>query len=303
MKVFLNGRFVEASEAKVGVLDAGLQHGVSLFETMQAFNGRVFRLREHIDRLVGSVLELGLSSEIKAKGLMEAVEATIRQNELQEARIRLTVTGGDLSLLGAARAGGEPPKHRPTILITATEPTEYPALLFDKGAMVMLADGRLNPFDSLAGHKTGNYWGRLQALVQAAGAGAAEALWFSVTNHLCSGSVSNVILISGQTLITPLARGEEAEGGLASPVLPGTTRALLLELAAAMGMKIEKRMVSFDDLLGADEAMLTNSSWQALPVVAVEKSQIGEGVPGPVTLQLREKLLDRIAEDCPPPTS
>jgi branched-chain amino acid aminotransferase len=155
----------------------------------------------------------------------------------------------------------------------------------------------LNPFDPMAGHKTLNYWSRLRVLAEAAQRGAGEALWFSVSNHLAGGSVSNVILVKDGQLLTPLARGEEPDASLPSPILPGITRAAIIELAEAADIPVHRKMLSITDVLEADEAMLTNSSWQILPVVQVEKEKIGSGKPGPITLDLRSKLLELIEEE------
>jgi branched-subunit amino acid aminotransferase/4-amino-4-deoxychorismate lyase len=126
MKVYLNGKMVPLAEASISAQDAAVQHGVGLFETMQAFNGRVFRLEPHVDRLVQSAGELGLAAALRPRPLADVVEHTLEANKLTEARIRLTVTGGDLSLLGAAQAGGKATKHEPTVLCVASAPTEYP---------------------------------------------------------------------------------------------------------------------------------------------------------------------------------
>ncbi len=298
MKAFVNGRFVAMAEATISIHDAGLQHAVGLFETMQAFNGRVFRLEAHVERLVASAKELGLSASLRADPLCECVEATLRENDRAEARLRLTVTGGDLSLLGAARSGGgKQPPHTPTVLCVATEPTQYPPSFFASGVTVTIADGRANPFDPGEGHKTLHYWPRLRALASAAAAGAGEALWLSVTNHLVGGSVSNALLVKDGQLLTPYARGEEEAAALPAPVLPGVTRAAVIELAEELDIAVHRRMLDIEDVLGADEMMLTNSSWQVLPVVAVEKGKVGTGEPGPITLKLREALLDRIAAE------
>ncbi|MAE62327.1 MAG: hypothetical protein CMJ49_13345 [Planctomycetaceae bacterium] len=298
MKVFLDGHFVDDTDAGVSVHDAAMQHAVGLFETMQAFDGRVFRLEAHLQRLIDSARLLGLTQRLRLDPLCEAVELTLHENDLTEARVRLTVTGGNLSLLAVARGKSQPNTHEPTVIITAHEPTLYPPGFFDNGVSVIIADPKSNPFEPTAGHKTLIYWSRLQSLTAAAASQAGEALWFSVTNHLCGGAVSNAILVRDQQLISPIARGEEADGAIASPVLPGITRAAVLELAEQANIPIHRRMLSISDVLEADELMLTNSSWQILPVVRVESETIGDGTPGPITLQLRDALLKSIESEC-----
>jgi branched-chain amino acid aminotransferase len=297
MKIWLNGQFVPESEAKIGAFDAGVQHAVGLFETMRAYHGKVFGLDAHIQRLISSAQTLGLSRDLQSEPLAQAVQQTVKENDLLDARIRLTITGGDLSLLSAA-SDGAPVEHRPSILIHATAPTAYPEAFLTEGVTVAIADSRTNPLDPLAGHKTLSYWGRLRELTLAASRGAAESLWLTVTNHLAGGSVSNILLIKDGTILSPFARGEEVDGALPAPVLPGTTRAEILKIAADEGIPVQRKMLSIDDALSADEIILTNSSWVVLPVIAVEAQSIGDGKVGPVTTQLYEKMLERIHAEC-----
>jgi branched-chain amino acid aminotransferase len=121
MKVFLDGQMIEEADARLGAFDAGVQHAVGLFETMRAYHGTVFRLDRHIERLLTSAAELGLTQSLRPGPLREAVELTLAANELDEARIRLTVTGGDMSMVSVARGGAE--GHQPTILIAPSQPT------------------------------------------------------------------------------------------------------------------------------------------------------------------------------------
>lgn len=293
MQVWINGSFVDRAEATISAFDAGLQHGVGLFETMGAAHGRVFRLDEHLDRLRDSARELRLTTRLRIDPLAEAVRRTVEVNGLERARVRITITGGDLNMLAQQ---GEGPQD-PTILIVAQPPTEYPAAFFERGVMVTIANGRENPLDPLAGHKTIDYWRRIQALQQASQAGAGESIWFTITNHLAAGSVSNVLLVKDGSLLTPYAHGEEEAGALPAPVRPGITRRCVLELAGGLGLAIERRMLSYEDLVGAEEVMLTNSSWGVLPVVAIEKEAIGDGLVGDETRRLREAWLEAVEEE------
>jgi len=292
MHVWINGTFVERDEATVSVFDAGFQHGVGLFETMLARNGRVFRVDRHLARLAASAAALRLTERLRPGPLGEAVQLTCAKNEMESARIRLTITGGDLNLL---QRGGDAPQD-PTVVIVAQPPTPYPEAFFEQGVTISIADARANPLEPAAGHKTVSYWARIQALQIAATRGASEALWFTVSNHLASGSVSNVFLVKDGALRTPFARGEEVAGALPSPVLPGITRSVVRELAEARGIAFETAMIDIEDVLLADEVFLTNSSWGVLPVVRVEKEKIGDGAVGAVTRKVRAGWLE-IVED------
>jgi branched-subunit amino acid aminotransferase/4-amino-4-deoxychorismate lyase len=314
--VFLNGAFVAQDEARLSAFDASIQHGVGLFETMlgaadgsaalrhhpEAGPGaRVFRLEQHLDRLIGSARDLGLSNDLRRDALAQAVLTTVAQSGLARARVRLTITGGDLNLLGrkSSGPGGERAAPvQPTVMIVAQPATEYPEDMFERGVSAVIADLKLNPLDQMAGHKTINYWGRLRELQVAAAKGAGEALIFQVTNFLAGGCVSNAFIVRDGELWTPIARGEEGDGqsgrtgvSVPSPVLPGITRAWLAAWAEERGLRIVRRMVNIEDVLGADEAFLTNSSWGVLPIVRLEKEQIGSGEVGEITSLAREAWL------------
>ena len=294
--IFLNGEFIEDTQAAmVSAFDAGFTHGVGLFETMSARKNdageiEVVRLLDHIDRIGESAKQLRLSTELRRPALAEAVKRTAQKCGLDRQRIRLTITGGDLNPLAAAKSG-ETPRHDPTILIVAQPATVYPEQMFEQGVVAALADMKVNPLDPMSSHKTLNYWGRLGELQNASAKGAAEALVFQVTNHLAGGCVSSAILVKDGQIFTPVVRGEESPGGLPSPVLPGVTRAEVLDCARRLGIETTSRMLTIDDVLKADELMLTNSSWGILPVVRVEAQNIAGGEVGEITKKLREELV------------
>jgi branched-subunit amino acid aminotransferase/4-amino-4-deoxychorismate lyase len=311
--IFLNTGFVSPNEpAMISAFDAGFQHGVGLFETLLAVrpaaggDSRVLFCREHLDRLAGSAKALGLTESLHVGALEEAVQRTVdraflEQDAVAKLRVRLTITGGDLNLLD--RSGQAPAEPRPTLLIVATPATLYPDAMFEMGSTAVLADYRVNPLDTTQSHKTLNYWARLRELQVAAGRRAGEALVFQVTNHLAGGCVSNAILIKDDEAITPICRGEEIEVAreqgrevsehdlavpsatnpgavMPSPVLPGVTRRWALDVLSDRGLVVRRRMVTISDVLGADEVILTNSSWGALPITRVEAEPIGTGEVG-----------------------
>lgn len=298
MDIFLNGQFIAPENATIPFDDAGLQHGIGLFETMQAFNGVVFRLEEHLERLQKSATTLGLVRTLQTEPLAEAVEALLKHNGQTEARVRLTLTAGSTNLLrppADTGSGSTPPG--PTLMVVSEPPTQYDPQYFEQGILALIAPPSANPFDPMAGHKTLNYWNNLRTLRQAASAGAGEAIQLAVTNHIACGCVSNVFLVKDGALFTPIARGEEIDQGLPSPVLPGITRQAVLELAEDLDITVNKHMLSVEDLLNADEVFLTNSSWHLLPVTRIEKSKVAEGEVGEVTKQLRGELLKLIQRE------
>ena len=293
MQIWLNGAFLERGEASVSVFDAGFQHGVGLFETMGAAHGRVFRAVEHVARLAASATALRLTERLHPEPLVEAVGAVVERNGMDRARVRLTLSGGDLDMLQSKGRS----THDPTILVVAQPPTDYPDAFFEQGVGVVIAEDRDNPWSSSAGHKTLDYWARIRALQAAAGRGAGEALWLSLDASISGGCVSNLFLVRDGTLHTPMARSEENEGDDPSPVLPGITRGVVIEIAEGLGVGTNRGRLSLEDLHETDEAFLTNTSWGVLPVVAVEQRAVADGNVGPLTRQLRQDWLDTVEQE------
>jgi len=293
MICWLDGKFVDETDPRISALDAGFQHGVGLFETMQARAGRVFRLADHLERLAESARELALADPLRAEPLADAIAQVMQRWGEAPARLRLTITAGVVNMLREAR-DGRPVRTDPTLLLVATPPTPFPRPMFEQGVGVVVADDRLNPLDRFGSHKTLWYWPRLAALRDAAEAGAAEAVWFDMSNRLACACTSNVFVVKAGALQTPIARGEEPKGGLRSPVLPGIARRTVVGLAGEAGLRVERVSLTIDDLLGADEVFLTNVSWGVLPVVRVERSTIGSGGVGPATRRLRQAWLEAV---------
>ena len=305
--VWINGTFLSRQDARVGAFDAGILHAVGIFETMTAApiegdeaatQGRVFRIERHIQRLADSARALGLSESFKVRAMQELVEMVVERSELTapsagsgaRARVRLTVTGGDLNMLSSPEKG----PADPTIIVHVQPATRYPQEMFDRGVSVVIAHNKANPLNPFEGHKTLNYWWRLRELQRAAAAGAGEALVMQVTNHVCGGTVSNLFAIVDGTLLTPIARDETDDESLPSPVLPGVTRQAIIDAADDARLGCARRLVTINDVLDADELFLTNASWGVLPVVQVEGKAIGSGAPGSITLDLRRRWLDML---------
>ncbi len=293
MKVWLDGRFVEGGDARVGFFDAGFQHGIGLFETMLARDGAVLRLEAHLERLAASARELRLFDPLRIEPLAEAVHATLAANGMRDARIRITLSAGDMGrpFAGANASADAPPAPMPTVAVHVQPPTRYPDELFEQGVAVTVCEDRVQAMDRFAGHKTLMYWPRIAAVQRAGEAGCAESLWFTVDGKLASGSVSSVFLVKDGAIRVPFARGEEPAGARRAPVLPGCTRAAVLMWAEARSVAVERAALAIDDVLAADEVFLTNSSWGVMPVVRVERHEVGGGRPGPVARAMREKWL------------
>ena len=266
-KVYLNDSIVEAADAKIAADDCGFLYGQGLFETMRAVGGKVFRVDDHLERLLGSCEVLGIKISYDADTMKDAIDQVLKANELSDARVRLTVSGGPMSseyVVG-------------TLLVTAVEFAAYPEEYYENGVIVTLCDYRQNTMDPLCGHKTTNYFARLMALQQGQAKKAAESLWFTTENKLAEGCVSNVFIVKNDTLFTPK---------LDTPVLPGIARKTVLEIAEKEGMALEEKDLFINDLLEADEVFVTNSIMTVLPVATVEAHTVADGKVGDITKYL-----------------
>lgn len=311
--LFLNGQFLTPDAARIGALDAGLQHAVGIFTTLLAGCGSprpepvdltaeapiegvwAVDLDEHLDRIVASAMELGLAEVMNPGALGEAVIQTVARANLPRARVRLTLTGGELNLLVR---DGKPQPRPPTILIVAQPATVYPDAMLRQGVLVTLAATRPSPLDRFIGHKTLNYWWRLAELQAAARKNAGEAIVFDTAARLIGGCVSNAFIVKGEHVYTPpSARDDRGTPGesLPSATLAGITRQWAIHELAGRGIIVQKRHLSLEDVLTADEVFLTNSSWGVLPVIAVESRGIGAGAPGAITQDLVQRWARNIA--------
>ena len=289
--VWINGQFVPEDEASISLRDTGLLHAAGLFTTFRAYNGKIFRLKDHLARLRHSCEALFIPLMYKDEILTAAASEILSRNNLSDARMRLTVTRGSAQ---------HDPLHglrlSPTTFLTATAFETYPAEYYEKGmTAIVLDDQKLNPYDIQAGHKTLNYFSRLSALRDATGRGAGEALWFNVHNYLQSGSISNIFIVKNGTLITPPTRDDLLDPAIAekcpypkSATLPGVTRQAIFELAAAEKIPIDRAAVNITQLLNADEAFLTNSIMGIMPLSRIERKAIGADKPGRITRRLAE---------------
>ena len=287
-QVWINDSFIDDNDAAVSIRDTGLLHGAGVFTTMRSYRRTVFQLNAHLHRLRESCEALFIPLQYRDEQLNRAAEELLRRNSLTDARLRLTVTRG---------AAQQDPLHgthlTPTVFLTAAPIEPYPAEFYQRGlTAIVLDEQKLNPYDLQAGHKTLNYLSRLAALREANRRGAGEALWFNVHNYLQSGSISNVLIVKNGALITPPTKSEVRDA--ASVVLPGVTRAAVLELAKANGIETRLERIDVNQLLDADEIFVTNSIMQVMPVCRIERKAIGNDKPGPVTTQLANALAEAI---------
>jgi branched-chain amino acid aminotransferase len=268
--VYLNGTLIPRSQASISVMDYGFLYGFGLFETMRAYGGQVFRLDRHLSRLARSAETLGLSGGIP--DLTDAVMATLQANRLSEARIRITVSFGE---------GGMAPDlgtcHNPTVLILASHYQPYFEAVYLQGFRAIVSAIHRNSHSPLSRLKSANYLESILARQEARAAGFDEALFLSDTGLLAEASMSNIFLVSDGILLTP-----SDESG----ILPGITREVVLELAAQLGVSAIEKSINLGEVFRAQEAFLTNSLIEIMPLTEVSGQPIGSGRPGVVTRQL-----------------
>jgi branched-subunit amino acid aminotransferase/4-amino-4-deoxychorismate lyase len=280
--VSLNGRLMPAEHAQVSVFDSGFMQGVGLFETLRAYAGRAFRLDRHLARLINSARQLGWTVLPDEDDLRENVEQVVGATEQEDARVRLTVTTGTLRPT-------EQDTPELTVVATASPGAKYPPECYIQGVTVLVSDYRQGQHDPTAGHKTTSYFSRLASLREAHAQGAFEALWFTYDQHLAEGAISSVFIVEDERLLTP---------PLDTPVLPGITRATVIELAVELGVPVREQTLTIKELLEADEAFLTNSLMELVPVVRVEREPIGSEKPGETTRQLYEAYRALVEREC-----
>jgi branched-chain amino acid aminotransferase len=280
-KIFLNDKIVNSNKTCISSSDSGFLYGAGLFETMRCSNGVVFSLDDHLNRLFASAEVLSIQTGYDKQYIRDAVYQVLESNNLTDARIRLTLTGGPMSAFDE--------DHKATLLITATQIQPYPPEYYQKGIMVILSPYRQNPADPTTGHKTTSYFPRMLALKAAHQKQAAEALWFTTDNRLAEGCVSNVFLVKNSVLYTPT---------LKTPVLPGIARKTVCTIAAQNSIELVEKDLSIDAVLAADEIFLTNVIMQVMPVVAVEKHTVSDGKVGVITKRILEAYNRYLKDSC-----
>jgi len=279
--VYLNGAMVPRSQAKIPAMDYGFLYGYGLFETMRAYSGTVFRLDSHIARLAKSADRLGIAVDTAI--LKKAVTDTLKANGLREARVRLTVSIGEGSLV--------PDLHSctaPGVLVVAAKYTPYADEVYQRGFRVIVSSIHRNSQSPVPAMKTANYMESLLARQEAKAAGVDDALFLNEKGQLAEVSTSNIFLVSKNVLKTP-----RQESG----ILPGITRGVILELAPQMGIMALESDILLEEIVGADEAFLTNSILEIMPVTNLNGKAIRDGRPGPITCRLMSAYKDLVLRE------
>lgn len=276
MKIYLDGRLVDKAEARISVFDHGFLYGDGIFEGIRVYDGRVFKLEAHLDRLYDSAKAILLDIPLDRRALIEAVLSTVRANGLADAYIRLVVSrgAGDLGL-DPRRCG------RGTVVIIADEVSLYPRAVYDQGLELASVVTRRPAPDVLnPAVKSLNYLNNILAKIEANQKGLAEVLMLNHEGWVVEATADNFFLVKhGQVLTPPTYVG----------ILNGITRQVVMQLAREAGYAVAETNLTLFDVYTADECFLTGTAAEIVPVASCDGRTIGSGSPGPVTRDLSQR--------------
>lgn len=273
MKIYIDGEYYDRENAKISVFDHGLLYGDGVFEGIRAYNGRIFKLREHVERLFKSAKAILLSIPVSVDEMCEAVRATCETNGIEDGYVRLIVTRGEGSL------GLDPDScKRPSIIVIASGIQLYPEEYYERGLTIVTAPTMRNLHNAInPAIKSLNYLNNILAKIEAGNAGCEEAIMLNSEGFVAECTGDNLFIMSENKLCTP---------SLASGALYGITRNVVMDLARKNGLEVVEQNISRYDVFVADECFLTGTGAEVVPVVKVDQRVIGDGVPGSITRKL-----------------
>ena len=276
MKIFIDGQYFDEQNAKISVFDHGLLYGDGIFEGIRAYNGRVFKLKEHIDRLFYSAKAILLNIPMSHADICKAVVDTCRENNLREGYIRLLVTRGPGGL------GLNPNKcKKPSVIVIADKIQLYPVEFYEQGLTIITVPTTRNLHSALnPAIKSLNYLNNILAKIEANNGGCEEAIMLNAEGYVAECTGDNLFLVKGQQLLTP---------PLSAGALYGITRGVVMDLARQSGLVVSEPNLTRYDVFNADECFLTGTGAEVVPVVKVDGRVIGSGKPGPKTRELVQK--------------
>lgn len=275
MKVYIDGKYLEKEKARVSVFDHGFLYGDGVFEGIRAYKGRVFKLKEHIDRLYESAHAILLDISMSREELIKLVIKTLRVNNLKDAYIRVVVSRGvgDLGL--------DPRKCKKSSLIIIADKIQlYPEEMYKKGLEIITVSTRRNIYDALSPRiKSLNYLNNILAKIETVRAGVLEGIMLNSQGYVAEATGDNIFLVKNNILFTP---------SVGCGILKGITRDAIIEIAEDIGIKVEETLLTTYDVYNSEECFLTGTAAEVIPVIKVDERIIGNGTPGKITLKLLE---------------
>ncbi|MFH1199013.1 MAG: branched-chain-amino-acid transaminase [Candidatus Omnitrophota bacterium] len=278
MKIYINGKFYEKHEAKVSVFDHGLLYGDGVFEGIRSYSRLVFKLKEHIDRLYESAKSIMLDIPLSKEEMIKAVVKTLKENNLQDAYIRLIVTRGEGDL------GLDPRKchGNATIIIIADRIALYPEKFYKEGLVIVTVPTVRNLPEALNPQiKSLNYLNNILAKIEAINSGCDEAIMLDSLGYVAECTGDNIFIVKNNYLYTP----PQCMG-----TLRGITRDSVLEIATKAKISVHEHVITRHEVYISDECFLTGTAAEVIPVVKVDGRVIGNGKPGKMTLSLIKKF-------------
>jgi branched-chain amino acid aminotransferase len=275
-KVYINGELYPKDEAKISVFDHGLLYGDGVFEGIRCYNGNVFKLSEHVDRLYDSARAISMEIKLTRDELKYAVVNTLKANNLKDSYIRLIVTRG------VGKLGLNPflCSESQTIIITDFIQL-YSKELYEKGLNAVIVPTIRNHSAALNPNvKSLNYLNNIMAKIECINAGATEGIMLNKDGYVAEGTGDNIFIVKDNEILTPPTT---------AGILIGITRNVVIELANEAGMTVKEEQLTRDDLYNADECFLTGTAAEIIPVVNIDERKIASGKPGKITLRLLKK--------------
>jgi branched-chain amino acid aminotransferase len=283
LEVYIDGKYYPKSEAKISVFDHGLLYGDGVFEGIRAYSGIVFRLKDHIDRLFSSAHMMMLSIPVGKEEMLKIVLETLRKNNFRDAYIRLVVTRGvgDLGL--------NPKKcPKPTIIAITDTISLHKSEAKEQGVTAMISWVKRDPVDATSHEiKSLNYLNSIMAKIEANISGVDEAICLDKNGYVCEGVAENIFMVKGGRLFTPPS---------CTGALPGITAQAVKDIAKKLRYDTEEKIITPYDLFNADEIFFTGTAAEIVPVKEINKRQINDGKPGPITKKLMQEFTELVRD-------
>ena len=276
-KIYISGKYYDKPDAKISVYDHGLLYGDGVFEGIRIYEGKVFRLERHVERLYDSARSIKLDIPLSREQMIKAIKDSVAINEKRNGYIRALVTRG------AGYLGIDPRKaSNPQVILIVDDISLYPPELYENGLEIATVSTIRNHPNAVNPRiKSLNYLNNILAQMEAIQAGCFEALMLNHKGEIAECTGDNIFLVKQGTLKTP---------SLDAGILEGVTRGVILELAGAAKIPVLETALTRHDVFTADECFLTGTAAEVVPVVKCDGRSIGPGKPGPITRLLRERF-------------
>ena len=283
-QIYVTGQLVPPEQATVSVYDHGLLYGDGVFEGLRCYGGKVFRLEEHVERLYESARAILLEIPLTPSQLAQAINDTVKANDLPDGSIRAVVTRG------AGTLGLDPNRcSNPQVIIIADTISLYPREFYDNGLEIVTVSVIRNHPAALSPRiKSLNYLNNILAKIEGLKAGCVEALMLNHKGEVAECTGDNIFLVKQGVLLTP---------PLDAGILAGVTRKAVMEVAAKAGIEVREQVMTKHDVYVADECFLTGTAAEIIPVTTVDSRPIGTGKPGETTLRLSKAFHELVRSE------